>query len=313
MRKTINRTKIAGRVYEHNLEVKVTGPTSKAPGTEYIRGDLNVATDEDCLNVVSVHFSYVTATTKKGQPNNTFAALMKIINEGKTVVIDGAENATIVKVDTALGVNDFPNREGEMVSAKRNEGGFVTIVNSLSNTDDRNKFECDMYINGTRRVEADEEKNIPEDYLVVKGAVFDFRNALIPVEFVCRDKGGMSYFENLDASSSNPTFTKVWGLINSQTIVTRREEASAFGEPAIKEYSRTIREWTITGCNPEPYEIGDAENGITAEDMSKAVEDRNVHLAEVKKNAEDYRARATAATPVTTQATAPASVGGFNF
>lgn len=313
MRKTINKAKIAGRVYEHNLEVKVTGPTSKTPGTEYIRGDLNVATDEDCLNVVSVHFSYVTATTKKGQPNNTFAALMKIIKEGKTVVIDGAENATIVKIDTALGVNDFPNREGEMVSAKRNEGGFVTIVNSLSNADDRNKFECDMYINSTRRIEADEEKNIPEDYLVVKGAVFDFRNALIPVEFVCRDKGGMSYFENLDASSSNPTFTKVWGLINSQTIVTRREEASAFGEPAIKEYSRTIREWTITGCNPEPYEIGDAENGITVEDITKAVEDRNVHLAEVKKNAEDYRARATAATPVTTQATAPASVGGFNF
>lgn len=318
MRKTLNREIICGRVYEHTLTKKVTGPESKNPGTEYIGGELSIATDADNLNVVTVHFTYVTATTKKGQTNSTYTALAKIIDEGKTVIIDGSDEATLVKVSTSLGLNEFPsNRNGqeEMVCAKRNEGGFVTILSSLAKENDRNKFEFDMLINGTRRVEADEERNIPEDYVIVKGAIFDFRNAMLPVELVCRNSDGMNYFERLDASASNLVFTKVWGEISSQTIITKREEASAFGEPAVREYSRTIKEWTITGCNPEPYELGDETNGITADEIKQCMADREVHLAEVKKRAEEWqsqRAAANTAAP-TNQATAPAAVGGFNF
>lgn len=319
MRKTINRTHLEGRVYEHNLAIKTVQNTeSKNYGKEFINGTLDVATDDAGLNVVTVNFTYVTETTAKGTKNDTFAALKTIIDSGKTVLIDGFENATMVKIDTALGLNDFyTTRDGEerLVSAKRNDGGFVHIVNKLDEEDKRNKFEFDILINGTRVVEADPEKHIDNDYLIVKGAVFNFRNAILPVELVVKNPGGIKYFESLDASPQNLVFTKVWGKVESQTIVTRQEEESAFGEAAVKEYTRTIKEWVITGTAKEPYEFGDEQSGITTEDVKKAMEDRNIYLADVKKRQDDYQASKNAAAPVVSAGNpgVSAAAGGFNF
>jgi len=315
MRKALNRARIEGRVYDSTLAVKtVQNRESQNFGKEFINGTLDIATDDDCMNIVQVNFTYVTETTAKGNKNNTYVALKKIIDDNKTVLSIGKDNATIVRVDTALGLNDFyTNRNGEetLVSAKRNEGGFVTILNSLG-TDAHNTFECDMLINGTKYVEADEEKNIPADYLVVKGAVFAFNGRILPVEFVVKSEGGIKYFESLDASPQNLVFTKVWGNINSQTIVRKVEEESAFGEPSVKEYTRTVREWVITGTSkPDAvYEIGDAENGITEEEIKKAMADREVYLADVKKRADEWRASQANSESV---APATAAAGAFNF
>ena len=317
MRKTLNRSRVEGKVYEHTLAIKtVQNSESKNFGKEYIGGTIDVATDDGCTNVVQVNFPYVTELTAKGSKNNTFTALKNIIENGKTVLVDGAENATLVRIDTALGLNDFyTQRNGEevLVSAKRNNGGFVTIVNTLGDEDSRATFECDMLINGTRYVEADPEKNIENDYLVVKGAVFDFRNAILPVEFVVKSPGGMKYFESLDASNENLVFTKVWGKINNNVIVTRREEESAFGEPSVKEYTRTVREWIITGTSkPDAvYEVGDAENGITREEVAKALSDREVYLADVKKRADEYQASKNGGSAASVGTTA--AEGAFNF
>ena len=320
MRKTLNREVIAGRVYEHALAIKVTGEGSKAPGTTYIGGTIDIATDNECMNIVQVNFTYVTEVTKAGKKNNTFTALKNIIENGKTVLNDGFENATCVKIDASLGVNDFyTNRNGEdtLVSAKRNQGSFVTIVNTLGDENTRNTFECDMLINGTQYVEADEEKHIDTDYLVVKGAVFDFRNALYPVELKVKSAGGIKYFESLDASPKNPVFTKVWGRIFTEVTKTTKEEESAFVEPIVKEYSRTVKEWVIEGTSKKEsvYEIGDAENGITEEEIKKAIADREVYLANIKKNQEEYAAKKNAvdAVPFGGSAKAPATEGGFDF
>lgn len=318
MRKPINRENFAGRVYEHNLAVKVTGEASKNPGTEYIGGTLDIATDEDCLNIVTINFTYVTPTTKAGTANATYSALKKIIESGKTVVLDGKDAATMVTVSTALALNDFyssQSGEEKLISVKRNEGGFVTIVNKLPEAEDkRNHFEMDMLINGTRLVEADEEKNIPADYLVVKGAVFNFKNAILPVEFVVKNPGGIKYFESLEATSQNLVFTKVWGLVNSETIVTKKEEESAFGEPVVKEYERSIKEWIITGTAKETYELDDAENGITLEEVKAAMADREVYLADVKKRQDEYQASKNASSTANApKVGATAATGSFNF
>lgn len=317
MRKALNKETICGRIYDFTVAEKVTGESSKVPGTPYIGGTLDIATDEACLNVVQVNFTYVTETTKNGTKNNTYTALKNIIDNGKTILKDGKDAATMVKINTSLALNDFyTNRNGEevLVAAKRNEGGFVTIVNSLPEEDTRNAFEFDMLINGTQYVEADPEKNIDKDYLIVKGAVFNFKNDILPVDFVVKSEGGIKYFESLDASPKNLVFTKVWGKINSETIVRKVEEESAFGEPAVKEYNRTVREWVITGTSkPESvYEIGDAENGITEEEIKKAMADREVHLADVKKRQDEYQASKNAGASTST-ASAPAAAGGFNF
>ena len=323
MKKTvINKERIEGRIYEHNLSLKqVQNKESKNYGKDFIQGTLDIATDDAGLNIVTVHFTYVAPVYNSGKPNNTFNVLKNIIEHGKSVVVDGAENATIVRVDAALGLNDFyVDRNGEetLVSAKRNAGSFVNIIESASKMapeNQRNTFETDMLITGTEYVEADEEKNIKEDYLKLKGYIFDFRKAILPVEFWVKNQGGIKYFESLDASKENPTFTKVWGNINTQTIVTKKEEESAFGDPTVTEYSRTIREWVVTGTSKADsvYPIGDDEAGITGEDVKKALADREVYLAEVKKRNDEYQASKNASAPAEKVATATAAQGGFNF
>jgi len=321
MRKAINKERIEGRLYDiSQLALKtVQNSESKHFGEEFIGGSIDIATDDDCLNIVTVHFAFVQATYKSGKANSTFGVLKNLIENGKTVLVDGKEEASMVRVDATLALNDFyTQRNGEevLVSAKSNNGSFVNIVSKLADEDARNTFEYDMLINGTRYVEADEERNIKEDFLVVKGAVFDFRNSILPVELVVHNKGGIKYFESLDASPKNLVFTKVWGKINSGTIVDRREEESAFGEPAIKEYSKTIREWVITGTSkPDAvYEIGDEQNGITEEEIKKAMADREVYLAGVKKRADEYQASRNSGNAGTSNvAAAPAAQGGFAF
>ena len=107
MKKMINTTHIEGLVYDHKLEKKVSGKESKNPGTEFINGILNVATDDKGMNVVPVHFSYVTATTSKGGTNNTYNALSRIIDENPSVVKVGRDNAMKVRIDSAIGLNEF--------------------------------------------------------------------------------------------------------------------------------------------------------------------------------------------------------------
>ena len=313
-----NSERIEGRIYQHDLAIKtVQNQSSQNFGKEFIAGTLEVAVDDAGLNVIPVHFTYVTEVTSKGQTNRTFTVLKKIIDEGKTIVTDGMDEATKVRIDTALALNDFYTNDDSLVSIKTNEGGFVTIVNELSGENERNTFSADMVITGVTRVEADEEKNIKEDYVTVKGAIFNFRGDLLPLEFIVKNAGGMKYFEDLGASNSEPVYTKVWGRINCETKTTIVEEESAFGEAAVKKYERKTKEWVITGTAKVPYEFGDEEI-LTGEELTKAMQAREVMLADIKKRSEEYKAQKAAgnidsAHKAQTGAKPAAKAGTFNF
>lgn len=315
MRKIVNREHIEGILFQHDLELKVTGETSKNPGTQYIAGNIEIAVDEEGLNVIPVHFTYVTEVTNSGKKSPTFTVLKRIIDEDKAIVSVGKDEAFKLRVDTALSLNDFYTQDNQLVSVKVNEGGFVSIVNSLCDEKERNTWEADMVITGCNIIEADPEKNINEDYMQVKGAIFNFRNEVLPVDFILRNKDGFKHFENMDASGANPTFTKVWGRINCLTKTTTVEEETAFGEAAVRTYERKVKEWEITGT-PKVISYDFGGEDLTAEELTKAMQDREIKLADVKKRTEEYRAQRNVRTaaPVA-QATGPkpAKTGTFNF
>lgn len=309
MKNMINSTHIEGLVYESTLELRVSGENSKNPGTEFIMGNLNIATDNDCTNIVPVHFTYVTATTSKGNANATFGVLKDIV-DGKigTVMANGKENAGKVRIDSAIGLNEFysdRNGKEELVSAKRNEGGFVHTVAAL-NADEkaRNTFMADMLITSVTHVDADDEKGTKEKTLV-RGCVFDFRKAVLPIEFSVTNSRGMDYFEGLEASPKTPVFTKVWGRQISTTVKNTKVEESGWGEANVQESTSTRRDWVITGSNTEPY-AWDDEDTITAKELTEAMANREVYLAGIKQRQDEYKASkaAPAAAPV---------AGGFNF
>lgn len=317
MRKNENKERIEGYVYQHSLEVKTVGNKDSANyGKEYISGNIEVAVDNDLLNVIPVNFNYVTEVFGSGKVNATFGVLKKLIEENKTVVAVGKELATKVRIDTALGLNEFYNQQDQLISTKINDSGFVTIINELGEEGTRNTFRCDMVITNVVHVEADEEKGIEKDYVTIKGAAFNFRNELLPVEFKVTNIQGMNYFEDLEASAANPVYTKVWGNIICNTIKNVVEEETAFGEAAVRTYERKIKDWIVTGCQKEIYDFGE-EGILTVEELKKATQDREVKLAEIKKKALEYRA-SKAAAPAQTQTTtatptAAAPAGGFTF
>lgn len=310
----INRTHIEGYLYEHSLELKVSGPNSKVPGTQFITGTVSIATDDECVNIVPVHFTYVTATTSKGGTNATYTALKNIIDgTAGTIMKDGKDKAGKVKIDSALGLNEFytdRNGKEELVSAKRNEGGFIHMIDIIDPDEKkRNTFECDMLITGATRIEANEEKQIPEK-VIVKGAIFDFRKSLLPVDFSTTHPGAMNYFEGLGASAKEPVLTKVWGRQVSETIVTTITEESAFGEASVREVKNTRKDFVITGAAKEPY-VWDDESTLTVKELNEAIAARETYLATVKQRQDEYKASKNAA-PAAAAAPAVAN-GGFNF
>ena len=311
MKKTmINQTHIEGILYEHDLQAKVSGDTSKNPGTPFITGSISIATDDAMTNIVPVHFTYVTATFGSGKPNDTFTTLSNIVNGTfGSYMKDGADKAVKLRVDSALGLNEFytdRNGKEELVSAKRNEGGFVHKVDAIDEDEKvRNTFKADMVITTVTHIDADEEKNLPEK-CIVKGAIFDFRKSLLPIEFSATNPNAMRYFESLEATQKNPVFTCVWGRQVSETVVRTITTESAFGEDEVREIKNTRKDFVITGASKDPY-VWDDESSITVAELNEAIQKREVDLAAMKKRQDEYKASKGQAT-----ASAPAT-GGFNF
>ncbi len=306
MRNNVNTEHIEGRIYQHSLELKtVQNKESENFGKQYIQGEVEVAVDDMGLNIIPVNFVFVTPTTKKGAQNRTYTELMKIIDSGKTIIVDGMDNATMVSIDTSLAVNDFVASDGTMVNQMVNQGGFISIVSKLNSEDVRNTFKTDMIISNVERVSPE---NAPE-FVRVRGGVFDFRNTYMPVTFNVRNEMGMKYFEDLEPSASEPVYTCVWGKVNFSKTTETKSEESAFGEAAVEVKERKVKEWLITGTSKITYDFGD-DNVMTEDELRTALQNREVHLADVKRKKEEYEAQKAAVTPQNSFST-PTAGGGI--
>lgn len=293
MKKMINKVSLYGKLYEMDLKKAVTGPNSKNPGTEYISGTIGVATDNECLNIVPVHYSYVTATTKGGKPNATFTTLNNII-EGMygTVLSVGQENAPIVRIDSSIGLNEFytdRNGEEELVSTKRTEGGFIHVAGKNDIAPEvTNQFDCDFMITNIRHVDENPDRGIPEK-VILKGAVFnDFNKTLMPMEFSAVDPKAIGYYETLTVNGNEPLFTRIRGYQVNETIVRKIEEEGAWGT-SVRTVSSSRRDWIVSWMATIPYEW-DSDETLTVNEVNEAIKAREIMLATLKSRNAEYRA-----------------------
>lgn len=278
----INNIHVEGYVFKHNLQNKI----AKNSGVPFIFGDVEIATDASATNIVTVHFSYVTEVfSKSGKPNSTYPVLQALIDNNNTYELNGVE-ATRLRIDGRAEVNDFYTREGELASPKRVGGSFAHVMGSGDKLADKPAtFELEMLLSGCVNKEVEDG----DDYLELRGYAFNFRNDLLPLTLIVRDKGGIGYFESQDISNSNPMVTKVWGDIVSTTVVKETTVESAFGEPSVKASTRTIRSWDVVGASAEPMEWDD-ESTITKAELKEALVKREESLVEVKKRQDEYQA-----------------------
>ena len=97
----------------------------------------------------------------------------------------------------------------------------------------------------------------------------------------------------------------------SEVITRTITEESAFGEPYVRTVQSNRKDWVITWALPDPYVWDDAST-ITAAELTEALANREVYLADVKKRQDEYKAsKGQAAAP--TSATPAKGGGAFNF
>lgn len=316
MKNKLNREVLEGRLYDFDLEKKeVKNPNSKYFGQEFWTGTLHIATDEAGLNVIPVHYTFVLPTFGSGKVDNRFSAFEKIVAEEKTWLKVGKDEAEKIRLTPSGDLNDFYLVNDErMVSAQRNEGGFITFIKELSPEGSaRNKFTYDMIIN---KVAIVEPKEGTDDILHARihGVIFNFREDILPWDIIAYNPKAIEYFEGLGVSSKEPIYTQVWGSVRNTTVKVEREIENAWGDPVIEYSERTRREWVIEGSKPQTYDF-------TEEDMAELQEKvatRNVHLEEVKSSAIEYaknQKNAVATTPTPNTMSGPISSvpeGDFN-
>lgn len=298
MRTNKNVVYVEGYVYNFSLFPNVAGPNSKNPGQEYINGTVNIATDEDGINIVSVRYTYVTPTWKSGKENETYTILKALIDGAPTWDKDGKDKATKLRIQGDVEVNDFMGRDGNMVETKQVRGGFTHYAND-GFRDKRNNFETDIIITSAVRVEVEDG----DDYMNLSGYVFNFRNDFIPVTYTLINEAGIKYFEDLDISMNNPYYTYVWGRIVSSTQRVEKQVETAWGAPQVEYTTRTLRMWVVDGCSPDSYDFDDLDT-ITLDEFKQGLANREQQKAEAKARQEARNESSTGKSgfPATTDA-----------
>lgn len=276
MKKMINKTVVEGFLVEKDLRDGTT-----ASGSNYISGKLHVETSPG--NVVAVEV-FEAEKTKAGTLNQKFATLKGIYENGKARH-DGADQPTTLKIASALGTNDWFNKEGELVSSLINRGGFVNVTAQIN---PKAEFEVDVVI---RSVVPELRNEKETGRAIVNAIVFDYANKALPAKFIVENQKGVEFFQNLDPN----TFTRIWGTQVNSTIVNERTEESAFGEAKVVKSSYSRKEFIITGAQTEAYD----EDQLTADDLNQAIQARNVAVAELKARNEAYQS-SKASTPAST-------------
>lgn len=278
-KKFVNNVNVSGYVFSHTLQERVS-----RKGVPFISGEVRVATDEDAMNVVPVNFRYVSEfwDAAKEKPNQNYGILQNLIQNVKTYENVGKE-ATKIRIGGSAGVNDFVNRDGEMASPKRVEGSFVHVndVRDFGAT-----FDIDTLLTKCTEQEFEDQDSVVR----LSGYMWDFRKAIMPVDFTVRVPGGKDYFLGYDISSKNPLLTNVKGDIVSTIIENVTYTEGAFGDPVAHTTTRTIRGWDVNFASKEPMEFDD-ESTLTKKELKQMLDEREEHLVEVKKNHDDYMAQ----------------------
>ncbi len=301
-----NRVAVRGYLFSADRLEKRTSQK----GVEYIGGTVNVATDEDALNVVPVNFTYVTATYKNGNANATYQLLESIINgELKTYEVVGKDAARL-RIDGDIEVNDWINRDGEAVASRRVRGSFAHLMNAGESFGDTPAhFEADMLIQSATTRESTDGS----EYMTLAGFVFNFRGDVLPVSFSVSSESGMKFFDNQDISSSDPYFGKVWGDIKSTVVTTTTEQDDSevgFGAPTVQTSSRTFRTWEVSGAN---VNLGLDDTTITMDELKAAMDARTQTLADVRARYEARNGGSSFGTTTPTTSTAAKAVSPADF
>lgn len=297
--KNTNLVTVNGYVYSFGNEKTGLAERVSKKGAKYIGGDLLIAIDPECTNVISIHFNYVGEVfPNKGTVNPTYGVLASLLANGVTAQSVRAENGDIttvpyVSVRGSIGTNDYIGTDGQRHEPKRIEGGSVTRTNPTSRPMQAT-FKADMLVERVTRKEATEDNGWTDDRLEIAGCLWTFRNEMVPVVLDCRTPENFEVFEHV-IGDDLPYVSSIDGIIRNVSTVRQVVEQGAGTMVRVSTQRDYDRCWEVVYIG----QVNDYGSVVTEEDVVAARQAREVHWSEIEANRKEYmESQAQKAAPV---------------
>jgi len=285
LRQGTNEVKLVGLVYDKSkLEVKefkdrVTGKPYNA-----VSGDIAIKVNDD-IHYASLFQREFNEKDGVKTENRQFKAWSTVIDEYKTVSVDGEENADAVALNGAQRtLNEYGNATGELVSNDRIRAQYITRLDKAKDYTPEATFIQELYIVSQKKeTKKDEDGDFVETgSLILTGYTPDYQGNVVPFDIYVDIEGedgekNVSYIEDNYVVGST---VQVHGSIIQKKEVIRKEvKATGFGRPKVETYTRSQTFYSVEGGN-DPDDYADSD------DTDKAVEGRKFDAELIKQGIE---------------------------
>jgi hypothetical protein len=272
IRQAENKVFIEGTVNEKRMEIK------DIDGKDAITGEIDIKTGDNSIHTVRV-FSYKFKTD--GSPNGVFKGLETVMNEYKTIAVDGADAADKVKISGAqLGVNEYWGQDGILRSITQLSTNFINRLKTTDTFNPRAEFEIEVYIEAM--IDETDKEGIETGRLKVKGLTGIYGGKIIPLEFIVADDSAIDYIRG---NYNQGDTVKLFGEVINNVIRVEKTPEVAFGKATTRIFDIVTRELLITGGLPAYDDDNPKKYSVDA--IRKARVERDNHLDELKKKNEN--------------------------
>lgn len=261
LRQANTEADVVGVVAEKKLEIV------NEDGKNKIKGYVTVKTSD--INFVRFNVN-VNEKTKTGKDNKTYAGILTVMNEYKSISEVG-EDATKVRVSG--NISPFTNQNGEKSIVYNGIFFNRVIVKSEDDFEPKAEFSVEMYISGIHP-EFDSE-GCATGRVIVEGWLPTY-NGIEPLELVAEQQIGQAIESSFEV---NQTVEFYGEIINNRIEI---EIPIKIGKPRKKKTTNIKNELLITGAS-EPYEKGiTQELPYEADVIRAAIQERANKIKEAK-------------------------------
>lgn len=271
--KWINKVNLKGYLYDVPDRRNGTPGLQMAPdkyNINRIKGEIQIATDEYAMNIVTVKVNAPETYRNSGKSNTSFPLIKAMMEGNVRTYRNDATNAEFISVDGELDVRTYTDRNGQVRNTKDVRGSFI-------NKDNTRRFLADFQFEGVFNSAVAREYDDGTS-LALSGYVFNYMGNVMPVSLAVRDSAIMSFIQDQDVSNSNPLVTSVWGSIVTNTVTVNRTAEDVIGQPTVSSTSKSFQSWDVTGTKGTPMEYGEG-GAISPEEMRALLQKREEKLA----------------------------------
>ncbi|MED1093262.1 hypothetical protein [Bacillus paramycoides] len=232
LRRLENNVEVIGTLKSKDLEVR-----QSQAGANYITGKVVVQSNINNLINEQVIEVFVMASSK------LYSGIVTVMNEYKTIEVDGMANADKVKVRGILKLNEFQNNQGILVQYNQVRGMMFNRLDKMSNVQDMARASIETVVEGFEQAV---KNGLSTGEYLVKGFTVGWNDEVIEFKDVIVGRELSQDFMNL--YTNNSTGRLVFQL-HSYAQEEKQAQSVGFGTTldikdafeTTKKYVRSIR------------------------------------------------------------------------